>query len=526
MNFFLSLFLVFFSLEAFAEDKLFQKAVSLYGQGKYQATVEELDRLKKEVSSKNTKTLSFIAYWKGMSLNRLQEFDLAAIQFQSSLDFGYIPLDLHYELGQAYFALEKFYFAKIHFNESFKRDFKKGTCLYYLGYLSHELGDDQDAKAYYLLIRRLNDQDAGETRQAAELQISDIELAQAEKQPAVFNVIKDQVIPQYERALRVNETSNLAPKIKEKIINLQRKYELVLFQLRNGRAALIPPYFLRAAQEFGYDTNVTFTPTETTIASSKQGSGFSKSEVLGRYTFYYKNFFSIAPETRLNYTRYTNRIPEIFRNDNYFLAPAIRSAYEHTLFGNAASILLDYDFNYAQRDVQATETLDFSSSAHLFMLGERFKFFSVGETVVRLKERQFKSYIPLSNSKTLSLVVEQTVGLKNSTLLLYSGLDRTRVNREAFDSNALTMRVDWLLPSYRDWFNPSVAMGLTLTDPINDRSNRGMEKNISPGLKFSRALGKGFRLNSRLEHQRNISKDRKNFYYKRNIGGIELEYIF
>jgi hypothetical protein len=160
------------------------------------------------------------------------------------------------------------------------------------------------------------------------------------------------------------------------------------------------------------------------------------------------------------------------------------------------------------------------------MLGERFKFFSFGETVVRLRERQFKSYIPLSNSKTLSLVVEQTVGLKNSTLLLYSSLDRTRVNRDVFDTDALTLRADWLLPSFRDWFNPSVGMGLTLTDPINDRSNRGLEKNIGPTLKFSKVLGKGFRLNSRLEHQQNISKDRTNFNYKKNIAALELEYIF
>jgi hypothetical protein len=232
---------------------------------------------------------------------------------------------------------------------------------------------------------------------------------------------------------------------------------------------------------------------------------------------YYKNFFSIAPETRFNYTRYFHRIPEIFRNDNYFFAPAIRTAYEHSLFGNAASTLLDYDFNYAQRDVHGTEKLEFSSRAHVFMLGERFKFFSSGETVLRLKERFFESYISLSNSKTQSLVVEQTVGLKSSTLLLYSSLDRTRVNREIFDSNALTMRADWLLPSFRDWFNPSVGLGITLTDPINDRSNRGPEKNLNPSLKFSKVLGKGFRLNSRLEHQQNISKDQKNFYYKKNI---------
>lgn len=514
------------SVGVHANPKIFDQAVSLYGQGKYKATVELLDRLKDSLDPGDTKTLGFLLYWKAMSNNRQQEFQLATVEFEKAISLGYVPEDLHYELGQAHFALENFHLAKIHFNESFRRGFKKGTCLYYLAYVSHELGDASDARSYYLAIRKLSDAEAGETRQAAEMQLADLELSDAEKGVKVFAAVKEKVIPQYERAYDVNSGSALAPKIKEKITGLQRKYELILFQLRNGRSALVPPYFLRAAEEIGYDTNVTFTPTETTISKAKQGSGFSKSEALGRYTFYYKNFFSIAPETRFNYTRYFNRTPEIYRNDNYFLAPAIRTAYEHSLFGSAASTLVDYDFNYAQRDVRGEEKLEFSSSAHVFMLGERFKFFTAGETVVRLRDRQFKSYIPASNSKTLSLVVEQTVALKNSTLLLYSSLDRTRVNREVFNTNAMTLRADWLLPSYRDWFNPALGLGLTLTDPIKDRANRGLEKNLNPSLKFSKVLGKGLRLNSRLEHQRNISKDRQNFYYKKNIAGLELEYVF
>lgn len=521
----LFLFLAGFSPAHSKDDYFFKKATTLYSEGKYQATVDELSRLEK-LSVYNLKNQGFIAYWKGMAFNRLQDFRSAIDEFKKSLSFKYRPEDLHYEYGQALFASEKMTEARLQFSESFKRSFKRAASLYYMAFISKELGEASNARTLFTSILKLKEADIIEVKQAAQLQIADLDLEEAEKKPDVFRHVEKDVIPSYEKAFDLNPDSPLALKIKDKITQLQKKYELVLFQLRNGRPTVIPPYFLRLAQEFGQDSNVTFAPDETTIAKSRQSSVFSKTEFLGRYTFYYKNFLSFSPELRANNTYHFNRVPEIYRNDNYLLAPALRSAYEHHAWGNPASFLLDYEYSEAQRDVNAKERLEFSSRSHAVMIGEKFKYWSMGETVLRVKHRVFESFLSQSDSKTSSLIMEQVLGFHGSTVLLYGSLDHTKVKNTDFDTNALMLRVDWLLPKFRDWFTPSVGMGLTLTDPVNNRKERGLEKLYNPNLKASRNLGKNWKLNSRIEYHRNDSKDKKNFDYKKNLYGLELEYIF
>jgi tetratricopeptide (TPR) repeat protein len=506
-------------------DSIFQNAQNLYSQGKYQATVQELTKIEEKVKT-DVKSLGLVHYWKGMAYNRLQEYPSSETEFKMALSHNYNPQDLHYELGQSLFASEKLIDARIQFSESFKRAFKISASLYYMAYISKELGETENAKTLYESIMKLPDSESQEAKQAASFQLADIKFLESEKKPDVFRAMKTEVLPAYENAIAVNPDSALVPKIQEKIKEIQKKYELVLFQLANGRQALVPPYFLRVAQEIGVDTNVTFSPTETTIAKSKQSSFFSKSEVMGRYTFYHKNYFSYSPELRFTNTYYFNRVPEIYKNDNYFMVPAIRTSYEHTFLGAPASFLVDYEYNEAQRDVNAKERLEFSSRAHVFMIGERFKFTSLGETVLRLRQRSFESYIEASSSKTTSLVFEQVLGFSKNTFLFYGSLDRVRVNSDVLDTNAMTLRADWLLPKFNDWFNPSLGMGLTVTDPINDRSDRGLETLVNPFLRLSRSFGKNWRLNSRFEYQRNNSKDKKNFAFTKNIAGMELEYIF
>lgn len=511
--------------EAFVSD--FKEVLSLYSQGKYQSTVDELDNIEKKLQGKkDKKTIGLIEYWKGMSFNRLQHFPEAIKSFQKSLEVGYDTIDINYEYGQALFAADQLIPARIQFNESFKKGFKRGPCLYYMAFTAKELGETENAMSLYGAVKKLDNNDGKDTRQPAEMQLGDMALEEAEKKPDIFRVVENEVIPIYQNAYDMNPESPLAPRIKEKIMTLQKKYELVLFQLRNGKPTAIPPYYLRLAQELGNDTNVTYTPTETTVSKAKQASLFSKTEAMGRYTFYHKNFFAIAPEVRFNYTRYLNRVPEIYRNDNYLMAPTIRTSYEHTLWEKPASALVDYEFSYVHRDVYQDKSLDFASRSHALMLGERFNFLTAGESTVRVKARQFRSYLDSSNSNTLSMIYEQIVSLKIGTLIFYSSIDRTRVNSEAFSTNAITLRGDWLLPKYKDWFTPSVGLMLTFTDPINDRDDRGLEKLINPNLRLTRRFGKNWGTNFRLEHSKNISKDEASFAYNKTLYALELEYLF
>lgn len=505
-----------------SENAIFKKASTHFSQGKYQATVDELTSLE---GSANRVQSGLIHYWKGLCYNRLQDYSKSISEFDLALGLDYKPTDIHYEYGQALFAAEKLQEARLQFRESLKVKFKRAVSLYYIAYISKEVGDKKKAVTFYKAVKKLGPE-AQEVLQASEMQIGDIYLEQIEKHKDAFRAVEKYVIPQYELALEVDKESNLAPVIKEKIIGLQRKYDLILFNLRNGRPVLNPPYFLRLAQEVGVDSNVTFSPTENEISKSKQASTFSKTDFIGRYTFYHQNFLSIAPELRANYTRYFNRVPEIYRNDNYLIAPAIRSGYEHSWRDKPATFLFDYEYSSARRDVEAKKKLEFSSRSHTLMIGERFNYFQGGESIIRLRHRMFESYLSASDAETTSLVFEQIKGFTANTLLFYFSYDRTRVKNDEFDTDSLTFRTDLIMSRIGNLFTPSFGLGLTSTDPINDRASRGRELLINPSARLSKMFGRNWRGNLKYDYQKNNSKDEERFAYNKQIYSFELEYLF
>lgn len=513
------------AISAAGSRNIFKAASQKFGQGKYRSTVDELTALENRASLDKAST-GLIFYWKGICYNRLQDYPRAIESFDKALNYDYSPKDLNYEYGQALFAAEKLQDARIQFRESLKKRFKRAVSLYYIGYISRELGDRKKAVTFFKAIEKLPANETQEVIQAAEFQIGDVYLDQVEKSRDAFRSVEVYVIPQYRKALALDPNSALANPIREKIITLQRKYDLIMFNLRNGRPVVNPPHFLRASLDNGYDTNVTFAPTETTVSASKQSSFFTKGDIIGRYTFYNEDWMSISPELRFNYTYYHNRIPEIYRNDNYLIAPAIRTAFEHVLWKKPAATLLDYDFSQSQRDINAKKKLEFSSRSHSLMVGERFNYFDRGETFLRLRYRLFDSYSDATDSKTISASAEQVIGMSNNTLLLYAGYDLTRVESEVFDTDSLTVRGDFIFGRIGKIGTPSVGLGITSTDPVNDRSNRGRELLINPSFRLAKFIGQKWRGNLRYDYQNYQSKDKDQFAYKKSVYSVEIEYLF
>ncbi len=512
-----------------SKEALFKKSYELFTSGRYNATLDELNIVERTLdqdhkSSKAQKGL--VAYWKGITYNRTQDFFKAIESFDKSLSLNFDPIDINYEYGQALFAAQKLQEARLQFRESLKKRFKRAISLYYIAYISKEVGDKKKAVTFYQAIQKLPAEEIKEVAQASEMQIGDIYLEQAEKHPDSFRAVESYVLPQYKKALKSDPDSELAQIIEKKIVDLQKKYDLILLRMRNGRPTLNPPYFLRLAQEISNDSNVTFTPEETTTASSDKSSLYSKTDVMGRYTFYIRNMISIAPELRMNYTYYAKRTSDIYRNDNYLIAPAVRMYYEHTLFKKPASTLLDFEHSYVERDIDAQKKLKYASRSNGVMIGERFNYFDAGESILRFKYRKFESYNSNSNSNTKSFVYEQVKSFKQNLLLFYSSYDMTRVDDESFDTNGLTLRGDLIFAPYKNWFTPSVGFGLTLTDPINNKDGRGMEKLYNPSLRLARLFGKRMRGSFKVDYSKNDSKDKANFAYTKTIYGFELEYLF
>lgn len=515
--------------EGHSRNEILKSALAYFSEGKYTATAEELNLVVKkllEAKQIDRNLLGLSYYWKGICFNRLQEFPQAINSFEEALKYNYKPVDIHYEFGQALYAADKLLKARVQFKESLRRKFKSAISLYYIGYISKEMGELKKAFQFFKSINKLDEKEAKDVRQASEMQIADIYLEQVEKKVDAFKAIETVVIPQYQNAHDLDPESGLAPLINDKIVKLQRKYDLILFELRNGRPTLNPPYFVRFSEEVGKDTNVLFSPTGTTISKAKQSSMYSRTDVIGKYTFYHRDFFSISPEFRFTKTHYFNRIPEIYRNDNYLMAPAIRTSYEHSLWKKPASFLVDYDYNEAHRDVNAEKKLIFSSRSHAVTFGERFKYFNFGESTIRLRRRILKSYISSSDSNSTSFIFEQIKSLSTNTLLFYFSYDRLRVTNELYDTNALTFRTDLIMGRVLDLFTPSFGLAMTSTDPINDRENRGRELMINPSVRLTKTFLKSWRANLKYDYQKNTSNDTTNFSYKKSTYSLEVEYLF
>lgn len=516
-------------LEAAGSSSIYSNVYRFYQDGKYQSVVDELKLIEESFKTQNEtnqQSLGLVSYWKGICLNRLQNFSEAASSFETAIKLGYAPADIHYEYGQSLFAAEKLVEARLQFRESLKRKFKRGVSLYYIAYISKELGEIKKAFTFYRMIDKLDDAEAKEVKQAAEMQIGDLYLEQTEKRSDAFRTVETTVIPQYRKAIAVDPDSPLSKILVDKIVKIQRKYDLIMFQLSNGRPTIVPPYFLRLGLEVGQDSNVTFSPAETTISKSKQASLFARTDFLARYTYYPNDSMSIAPEFRFSRTHYFNREPEIFRNDNFLLAPAVRTSFEHVLWKKPAALLFDYDYNETRRDVDANEEFKFNSRSHTLMVGERFNYFSGGESIVRVRYRMLDSYLSSSDSNSTSFVYEQIKSLGLNTALFFFMYDRLRVDDASFDTNSFTFRSDFIFSRVRYWFTPSVGLSLTSTDPINNRSERGRELLINPSARVSKTFMKNWRANLKYDYQKNNSKDVNNFAFTKSIYSFELEYLF
>ncbi len=507
---------------------VFKKANQLYSEGRYEATDEELTTVESVLkSSDDTEELfGVLYYWQGVVANRLNDFPKAISSFDKAIKLGFDSPDLNYEFGQALYANENMKRARAQFAKSYKRKYKRGVSLYYIAFISKEIKDHKKAHKFFKLVEKLPPEEAAEVKQASEMQIADMYYEKAIDHPDEFRVMENHVIPAYEKALKVDQKSNLAPIIKEKIASIQRRYDLLLFQLRNGRPVMRPPYFLKASQEFGYDSNVIFSPNETFIDKSKRQSQFTRTDIYGRYTFYHHDYFSVSPEVRFNNTYYFNRVPEIHRNDNRIYSGAIRTAYEHDLMGRPAATLFDVDYNEVKRDINQKKKLQYNSNSLAFMIGQRFSFWDRGESVLRLRWRRFDSSSDFSDSKTFSLSFEQVVAFSLDTMLFYTSVDRSRVENDSFDTNAFTVRADYILSRFREYVTPIIGLGVTRVDPVNLRNFRGIETLVNPSARLIKNIGKNWRAILKYDKQRYDSRDQLLFSYEKETYGLEIEYLF
>lgn len=474
-------------------EQVIEAIYKVFNSGDYPKALSYLDNLDRKASQfadQQQEVKGLVAYWKGLTKVKMNEFPDAIKHFKEAIALDYDAKDLHYELAQAYYISEELKAARSEFRKSVKINYKSAVSLYYMAFISQQLGDIKKAVAYYNAIEKLPTSEKKEVLQAARMQVGDIYLKRVERLPDSFKAVEEYVIPQYESALDWDPDSTMAPEIKAKIEALQRKYNLVLFKMRNGRNTTRPPYFIKANLAYNYDNNVNTLDEESLSDSDVDvASSYYTVGTFGRYTFYPNDTFSISPELIFSHTKYLSDEESIFLNDNQSLTLNLKTTFEHFFKKKPATFYFDIGQTISRDDADADGTLQNNTTTNSLTLSEEFQYFENSPSIFRLKTASTTDQEDETlNYNTNSFIYEQLVTIGSYSFYLYSSYDMSRYpDYESLDTNANTIRLDWIPPALSTLFNSSIYVSRTGTDYI-ENEDKGTTSLISWGFNLNRPL--------------------------------------
>lgn len=476
---------------------LIQKVFSNFESGKYEEVVSTLNKIEKRIkpnSKKGKKIKGLVFYWKAMSFSRLNDFEEAEKFFIKALENKYFAKDIYYEYGQVLYVSLKYKRARVAFKKSVKAKYKIGVSLYYIAFISQELKDYKKAVSFYNMIEKLPEQEKKDVIQAARMQVGDIYLKQIERQRDPFKGVEKYVIPQYKKALKYDEESKLASEIQDKIENLQRKYELILFKMRNGKQTARPPYYVRANILYGQNDNVSTLSEDDKKESEEKDYSSSYYEVgfFTRYSFYPNSSFSYAPEFSTQLTKYSSDSTSILPFNKYFIKGALKMNYEHLYKDLPATFYMDFDYTYNADDADADEEFAASNNTYGATFSEELQLWVNNPSTFRFRYETAAAEEESNSSSTLTMTYEQVVILPKTTLFLTNSYAQTTYNdsdSESLNTNVLVSRIDAICPAFFGLFNPTIYASLTNSDYVED-SDKGTLSLTTLGVNLNRPVGR------------------------------------
>ena len=404
-----------------------------------------------------------------------------------------------------------------------------GVSLYYIAYISQELKDYKRAVTFYNLIEKLSEEDKKDVIQAARMQVGDIYLIQVERQRDPFKGVESYVIPQYEKALQYDEESKLAGEIKSKIENLQRRYELILFRMRNGRPTARPPYYIRANVLYGTNDNVTSITEDDKTADGVEeedyASTYTQVGFFSRYSFYPSSSFSYAPEFSTQMTKYNSDSTSILPFNSYFVKGALKMNYEHLYRKLPATFFMDLDYTYNADDADADEEFAASDNTYGITLSEEVQFWDNNPSTFRFRFENVAAEEETNLRSVMSLSYEQIVLLSKTTLFFYNNYAvTTYTEAETSNTTALTTRLDAIFPTFYKLFNPTLYVSLLSTDYPDFTEDRTTQL-TTLGINLNRPLGNKFYLTMDMS-QGSQTGDLDSDIYTQQVITFNIDYIY
>jgi hypothetical protein len=515
------LIILFYCFTSLSSSLTFNEKLSeSYQNGDYTAIINSTNSFK---PSKNKD--GYISYLRGSSFLALSQFELAKISLIDAYKKRNREKDIFYKIGQTLYALDEFKKSRIFFKKSIERKYKIAVSLYYIGFTSSKLRDYKTAVRVYSTIEKLSLSEKKDVIQAARYQIADIYFEQVKTKSGIFDSIKNYVIPQYQKAVEWDEESILAEEIKKKIRRIEQQYEIVLYQMRNGRRTSIPRYFLKGGFFSGYESNVNDLSEETLDSSTDDvSSPFIGTSLFSRYSYYPSSTVSVSPEFGLIYKKYLSTSDSIKSNDEVSINIGGFFAYEHFAYERAATSSLRLNYNLRATDSDIDSTYSEQDSYFTVTASEELEYFKDNPTVLRLSHTTLKSVTESKNSSVNSFTLEQLINSKYFIYYLYSSYDFTRYpSLESEDTNSFTIRNDFIFNSVYNVINLGPYFSYTNSNFINDSNNKNTDL-IQYGLNLNRPIIRKVYLNTDISYETQVSDSATNYSGYNLL--ISLDYIY
>jgi tetratricopeptide (TPR) repeat protein len=526
------IFLIILSLNVSAKvdstKSEIEKIFNLYAQGEYDLALRTLEKVQINLQThqKNRKDIQgFVYYWQGLCLIKLNEYEDAIKSIEKAIKEKFNAKDLYYEYGQALYTSFKLKKAREAFKLSVKSKYKRGVSLYYIAYISQELGDLKTAVSFYEAIEKLPDEEKKDIVQAARLQIGDIYFEQVKKRRDSIRAITNYVLPQYRKALKWDKESTLADDIRKKIDLIERRYDLVLFYLRNGRPTARPPYFMKHNLTYTQDDNVNLISNDTkeTLEAEDYAASSLMYSFFGRYSFYPNNAMSVVPQLSLGYTKYNSDNDNIKVNNNFFVTTTLQTTYEHIYNKAPATFFLDVDYTYSMDDADNDENLEKASDGIGFTFSEQLQFWRNNPTIFRLKYSTTDAQVEESSFVTYSAVYEQMILMGSSLFYLTSSYNLNDFpDNEAENNSSVNFRADFIMANSFQQISPNLYYSIANKSYEEDSVTESLS---NYGINLSRSFGKNWFVYLDYSMSTNTSSDESR-EYDQSIIRFSIDYIY
>lgn len=475
------------------------------------------------------------AYYLGLCYARLRKFDQAIEQFKIAIKAGDESADLYYEYGQVLFSNNFLKQARYEFSKSSGKNYKYTASTYYVAHISELLDDLVTAKANYRKLIRDSKTDK-KFLQVSLFQYAKILLKMMRQEEERFrdvernligldinliNYIPKYILPLLKKAQDVDPNSELGAEIAQFTYSLTEEFRLDPNTMANGRR--ISPYRLYAniSQRLKYDDNVAVTNFASAI---NETSLFAKYDFVGKKK---KNI--ISPELSLSYTKHRDQENvEVYQNDSFSMSSAIRTKFEHSYNNQPATFLFDLEYSMYYKDWNYTHKRELYSKTMGFGLGEQFSVFNTGETYIKFKYSSYQDEPGYSKYKTYNISADQYVFLKEGQHLLITSIDLGKLDfyeYPLYSSDSYVARLVYLIFEPIPTYTLQFVMSATITDPKEQRVDRGYELTTNPSIDISKSLTNKLKLGINYNYIENSSK-LEAYKYHKQIVATELSYTF